>query len=243
MISTNRTPQSPISKKVWQTYLEFLQRLKTESPAEYNHVPTVLKHFTSPEIQLLKTSDIQALQAMNALPERQPETLNTEQRLAAQSYIRTLRKLKDDPKEYAKIPAILKVLSDDEIEHITPEALNALRFLGALPETLFQSGEASMEELNEALNELVKTNPDLAKVANLKDAVKFAKHPAVVALMKNRPEFQRMINREIEKKLNPFLEPGRTKLENHPYETHPYGEETTPAPPMKFLDLGWLLNS
>jgi len=219
-------PEHDAPLSIWRNYIEFLQRLKTVSPSEYDQIPAVLKNLTLPEIQSLKLSDIEALQAMNALPQSQPETLNTEQVLAAQSYIRMLRRLNGNAKEYAKVPAILRTLSEDEVETLTPESAEALKLLGAFPETLFHPSNSPLQELNEALIALTKSDRELAKLANMKDAIRFASHPAVVALLKSRPDLQRVLNEDMEKKLKAYFPSAALTIENHPYETHPYGEET-----------------
>lgn len=140
---------------------------------------------------------------MRALPlAENPKWLEYDQLLAVRAYVRTLQKLKDDPEEYAKVSPLLKMMPDDEIANLDREGAAALRLLGALPDSLFSIAKpATMDDLNQALDGLVKAHPELKKIANIDDAMKFAGHPAVAGLLQARPELQKLLDQETQRQL------------------------------------------
>lgn len=200
----------------WKIYIRFSQQLERTDPREYEKVPMILKLYGKREIEHLATWDVAALQAMDALPHTLPPKVPEEDVLGYRAYIGLLHKLKTNPQEYEKVPPLLRSFSEKEIQKLSGAHIQALKMMGILPDLSESEKSGPMKTLDEALDELVNSDPELKKLADGKKPEDLAAHPKILAFLAAHPEYQRLLDQEIQNQMQRYmnLKIGDVKLDN-----------------------------
>jgi len=223
----------------YKAYIRTLQKLKEFDAKEYEKVPEIIKRYTNDEIEKLNQYDAEALLEANAIPPTDFGPVEEGHLLIARSYFRMLQKLKGSA-EFQKVPAVIRQLTDDEIENLDAAHLQALRLTGALPDKMLPHGTLEMQEIakvNKALYDFCMQDPELRQYAeepttfsDPKKAQAFRNNPKIRAFFQSHPEYQKILDDFTARQTRATLErygmaqPPLQKKGNQPYMTHPYGE-------------------
>ena len=222
-----------------KAYIRIVLKLK-EFSEEYARVPEILKRYTNEEIDKLTVFDIEALLSTNALPRYAFGPVEEIHLLMARSYLKTLKKLKDTP-EFAKVPAVFRQITDEEIENLDAANLRAYRLMNALPAEMMPQGSIDAQKhkkLEDAVNAFCASDPVVSELMkdpnfNLEPKKRQIFMERCQMFLKAHPNLKAIQDEEIARNNKAFEQrlgihhPPIDKTEIEPYVTHPYG---TPDP-------------
>lgn len=226
--------------KVWKIYIRTLQQLK-KIPDEYAKVPEILKNLNDQEIDNLTTYDIQALQAMNALPQYEITPLSDKEMHVYQTYLKMIYKQLKNKNKENNVPAILKLFTEEEISRLNSAQVQALKLMELFPASLSDDKNSNSDALDKALKELFKGDRELQKLAgNPSKWGELAYHPKIVNLLKSKPQLQEILDKELQRQVENYLKtcfpssdiarpPGK-KNEHQPYSAFPQAGLNHDAP-------------